>query len=562
MDKAKEYTKPPIWVGALIGAVFTPALMAIMYLGEAFASLPFAPFDLFNWIARVMPGQLITFGIDRMIDILLLLGQGANLDQTAKTAEEMMGLAVFWGMGIVAGAVFFFVMNRWVNISNVNLAGIALGLAFGLPLQLVISTVNVSSSASEIVQIVWTVLLFLGWGMVIAWAYTMLAMFSNATEENPEISAQGIDRRQFLVRVGGASATLTVIGAGLGAVLRNGPGQGVPAAIALDATQATTDGAGNPLPNVDALVQAVPGTRQEYTPIPDFYRIDILSGGLPSIPEDYTLPVTGLIANEVDWTLDEIKELPATEAFLTMSCISNRIAGSLISTTKWTGVSFQEILEIVQPDENAVAIKIVGYDDFDEYVSLDMIREDDRIMLAYYFNDEPLPLRNGFPLRIHIPDRYGMKQPKWIRSMEFVSEHEPGYWVRRGWSRDAIVNAVSVIDTVSTQSAYQQDGSWVIPVGGMAWAGDRGISKVEISIDGGEWVEADLRDPLSQRSWTIWRYEWPFEEGPHTFAVRAYEADGTLQPTATRGTRPDGATGIHEVDEIVMEPTPAEPADA
>jgi DMSO/TMAO reductase YedYZ molybdopterin-dependent catalytic subunit len=318
------------------------------------------------------------------------------------------------------------------------------------------------------------------------------------------------------------------------------------------------------LPNADAAVQPVPGTRAEVTPVPNHYRIDILSSGLPSIPEDYALPITGLVANEVEWTLDDIREMPSQTEFITMSCISNRVGGSLISTTKWTGVSFQHILEQVQPDENATAIRITGADNFDEYIGLDLIRNDERIMLTYAWDDEPLPLRNGFPLRTHIPNRYGMKQPKWITNMEFVDEAGRGYWVRRGWSAEALVKTTSVIDTVSTNSIYSDDsGQMFVPVGGIAHAGDRGIARVEVRVDGGEWQEAELRDPLSDRTWVIWRYDWPFEEGEHTFEVRAYEpapegeSDPILQPTEPSPARPDGATGIHDRDAVISVPEPA-----
>jgi hypothetical protein len=256
-----------------------------------------------------------------------------------------------------------------------------------------------------------------------------------------------------------------------------------------------------------------------------------------------------------------MRAMPSQDTYITMSCISNRIGGSLISTTKWTGVSLQYILEQIQPEEGAIALKIVGADDFDEYISIDLIRQDERIMLAYAFDDEPLPLRNGFPLRTHIPNRYGMKQPKWIRSIEVVPSHEDGYWVRRGWSQNAVVNATSVVDTVATEAVYSDDnGQMFIPIGGIAWAGDRGIARVEVSIDDGEWQEARLRDPISDRTWTIWRYDWPFAEGEHTFAVRCYEEpmagqnEPILQPTERRSTRPDGATGIHSVSSTVREP--------
>ncbi|MEO1645766.1 MAG: hypothetical protein AAFR67_11305, partial [Chloroflexota bacterium] len=137
-------------------------------------------------------------------------------------------------------------------------------------------------------------------------------------------------------------------------------------------------------------------------------------------------------------------------------------------------------------------------------------------------------------------------------SIEFVDAWEPGYWVRRSWSEQAIVNAVSVIDTVATDDIFEdENGIMRVPMGGMAWAGDRPIVSVQVSIDGGEWQNCELREALSERAWTIWRYDWAFEEGDHTVEVRAFEAapegqsDPLLQPTETQGVRPDGATGIH-----------------
>ncbi len=83
-----------------------------------------------------------------------------------------------------------------------------------------------------------------------------------------------------------------------------------------------------------------------------------------------------------------------------------------------------------------------------------------------------------------------------------------------------------------------------MPVGGIADAGSRGISKVEVQVDGGPWERAELRQPLSQLTWVIWRYEWPWQEGAHTFGVRAYDGRGVLQTTDSHPTYPAGATGI------------------
>ncbi|MEL7432884.1 MAG: molybdopterin-dependent oxidoreductase [Chloroflexota bacterium] len=545
----------PLW-GAIIGALVSPVLIALFFVGERFANLPFLPLNFFDWIARALPGELITFGIDTMVELIIAVGAGDNLDDAAKLAERVMGVGLFWTLGVVTAAVFFLILNQidWDEVSYTP--GAIYGLAFGIPLMALAIPISITSPAPLWLKVVWSGLLFLGYGVAIGWAYNMMSFGDTTVKANTgEVSTNTIDRREFIVKVGGASATLTVVGAGLGGLLGNTSSSTTVADapetdISADSDSATESVAD--VPNTDSGLMPAPGTRPEITPVRDHYRIDILSSGLPSIPDDYTLPITGLVANEVAWSLEEIMDMPSQSEILTMSCISNRIAGSLISTVKWTGVSFQEILDRVEPTEEAMALKIIGYDNFDEYLELDMIRNDDRIMLAYHFDDAPLPLRNGFPLRIHIPNRYGMKQPKWIRSIEFVDAWEPGYWVRRSWSEQAIVNAVSVIDTVATDDIFEdENGIMRVPMGGMAWAGDRPIVSVQVSIDGGEWQNCELRESLSERAWTIWRYDWAFEEGDHTVEVRAFEAapegqsDPLLQPTETRGVRPDGATGIH-----------------
>ena len=109
----------------------------------------------------------------------------------------------------------------------------------------------------------------------------------------------------------------------------------------------------------------------------------------------------------------------------------------------------------------------------------------------------------------------------------------------------AQVKATSVIDTVAVRNVSDQDGQRLVPVGGIAFAGARGISKVQVRVDGGPWQDAQLRTPLSETTWVIWRYDWPFAAGDHTFEVRCAELDGTPQIEEQRSNRPSGATGIH-----------------
>jgi DMSO/TMAO reductase YedYZ molybdopterin-dependent catalytic subunit len=551
----ETHNRPPFWQGGIVGALLTPPLMAVLYLGEQFAGLPFAPLDFFSFLIQTLPGSLVTFGLDTMVNILIGLGFGENLDSVGKTAEQLLGLVTFWGIGIVAGLIFFALANRFKPGRTSYLPGLLFGLILAAPVMFISNEYNISATAPAAVQMLWLGLTLAGYGILTGWIYNVLSAPQAETGEKPKTDVEPLNRREFLVRLGASTATLTVIGAGLGALLSPSDDSQTVASRSTDGT----DTAAETAPNADANVQPAPGTRPEITPVEDHYRIDIATG-LPSIPDDYALPITGLIANEVEWSLDDIREMPSQSEYITMSCISNRIGGSLISTTKWTGVSFQHILEQLEPSDDAQALFITSFDGFDEYLPLEMIRNDERIMLAYAFDDEPLPLRNGFPLRIHIPNRYGMKQPKWIEKIEIVDESGEGYWVRRGWSAEAIANATSVVDTVATDAIYQNDaGDYLVPIGGIAWAGDRGISKVEVRVNEGEWTEARLREPLSGRAWVLWRYDWMFTEGATEFEVRCFDGDGEMQVLESSPVRPDGATGVHSMREFMRESILPEP---
>jgi hypothetical protein len=220
----------------------------------------------------------------------------------------------------------------------------------------------------------------------------------------------------------------------------------------------------------------------------------------------------------------------------------------LISTTQWTGVSVQDVLADAGLQDGARYLHITSEDGFYETVDLDLIEKDERIMFCYAFDGNPLPAEHGFPLRIWIPDRYGMKQPKWITGVEVTDSYKEGYWVERGWDEVAQVKTTSVIDTVAVNSTFEEDGTQFVPVGGIAFAGDREISRVEVRVDGGQWEEAELRTPLSGTTWVLWRFDWPFQPGDHTFEVRCAEGDGTPQILESNPPRPSGATGIHSVE--------------
>jgi hypothetical protein len=102
-----------------------------------------------------------------------------------------------------------------------------------------------------------------------------------------------------------------------------------------------------------------------------------------------------------------------------------------------------------------------------------------------------------------------------------------------------------VIDTIAVDmTIISADQRKLVPIGGIAHAGARGISKVEVRVDDGPWQEAALRTPLSQLTWVIWRYDWPFQPGKHTFTVRCYDGSSTPQIVQPMPPAPSGASGL------------------
>ncbi len=550
--------KPGIWLGALVAGLLSLPLLAIMYVGNQIAGFPFVPFGLFINVRDYTPGAIITTTIDTMITVIRGLNLGRT-DTVAKMVEMSMGIVMVLVIVLIAGALFFYFMNRLAHRQE-WIPGALFGLIIGIPLTLVNMVGNQVFTADKLTSVIWLIGLFLLWGYLNNWAYNRLtyrmAMSpARATPTTPDeaVNVNVIDRRRFLIQLGGATAAITVVGALVGSMAGQDNSIRTVALGSPDATE-MPEGA---LPNADAGVMPAPGTRAELTPVSQFYRIDI-----SLVPPDidlasWTLPFVvteadGSTKTLANLTMDDIRKLPSMDQYITQGCISNQIAGDLISTVKWTGASMQEVLKQVDMPADATHLLISGADGFFETVALDLIKNDPSIMLGYNWDGAPLPTSHGFPIRIHVPDLYGMKQPKWITKIEVLNHDVDGYWVVRGWDKKAQVRTVSVIDTVATSNVItDSSGAKLIPVGGIAWAGARSISKVEVSVDGGDWVEAQLREPLSKKTWVLWRYDWPFAEGTHTFAVRAYDGTGTLQITDRAPEHPSGATGIHQVSATI-----------
>ncbi len=227
---------------------------------------------------------------------------------------------------------------------------------------------------------------------------------------------------------------------------------------------------------------------------------------------------------------------------MTLECISNEVGGDLTGTSLWTGVRLKDILAEVGLRAGAQEVYMRAADGFYESVPISEAM-DDRTLLVYQMNGQPLAVEHGYPLRIYIPNHFGMKQPKWLASLEVIDHQATGYWVDRGWDNLAIPPTTSVIDVVEADAYDPQTG--LVPVGGIAYAGAQGISQVEVQVDNGPWAAAELRTPpLSPLTWVQWRYFWKAQIGQHIFRVRATNGAGHPQTELPAPPGPYGATGI------------------
>jgi hypothetical protein len=253
-----------------------------------------------------------------------------------------------------------------------------------------------------------------------------------------------------------------------------------------------------------------------------------------------------MAAKPVTLTLDDLRALPSTTEYVTLECVSNDVGGPQISTGSFTGVPLANLVEMASPQSQASWVAFQARDGYTESLALSVVRSQPEILVAYDLNGAPLPTAHGYPARILIPGHYGMKGPKWLDSISLVNQEARGYWENQGWDHNAVVKTMSRIDA-------PQDGDIVklgpLVIGGVAFAGTRGISKVELSMDGGAtWGEVPFDPPLSNLTWVVWRTSWtPAAEGAYRLSVRATDGSGNLQSKASAPSYPDGSTGYHTV---------------
>jgi len=352
----------------------------------------------------------------------------------------------------------------------------------------------------------------------------------------------GWDRRRFIGTTAAVGASSVV----LGAVARRGES---------DRLRRVEEQRQSSLPDVDpANADTVAadidfsgldnGETTYITPNDDFYRIDTALS-FPTVDLDaWRLRIGGMVDNEIELSYDDIAALTQIERTITICCVSNEVGGPYVGNATWQGVLLRDLLDLVGVREGAEQLFSRSIDGWTCGFPIDLARDGRDAMLAIGMNGEPLPLVHGFPARLIVPGVYGyVSATKWIESIEINrwSDAE-GYWVPRGWAREAPIKTQSRIDV-------PRRGEKLIPgatkIAGVAWAQHTGIAKVEVRVDEDEWIEATLSEDLTDDAWRLWSVDWNASEGRHRIQVRATDKSGYTQTEEVASVAPDGATGWH-----------------
>jgi DMSO/TMAO reductase YedYZ molybdopterin-dependent catalytic subunit len=501
-------------VAALTGAGV--ALVVCGVLTTVWSSFPFPPIVVAEGIASVTPGRIAAFFIDAL--------QHTALPLTVVGTGLVLAFAA-WELGRLI---------PWLHTRLRGSTAIAAGLA-AAPL-LLVSVTAFRPNTTTVGRVAFAA------GVVVAFAVgafvagRVFGRLSDVASAPAGGSEADLARRSVLQAFGLTAGGMILGAAHLSRFVHPAPDPGAQALHARDVTPAKTPSSA---PG-DSAFAHIAGLSPRVTPTAEHYVVDEELFDPQIDQKTWRLRVFGLVDRELSLTYEQLLAMPAVEQYFTLECISNQVGGDLMSTARWTGVPMHLILERAGVKSGALEVvsrAVGGYSD--SLPMSDALRPG--TLVAVGMNGNALPRAHGFPARILAPGHYGMKQPKWLESLEVVDQPYQGYWEHRGWSKTAIVKTTARTDTTGANAAPYL-------LAGVAFAGDRGISKVEVSVDkGSTWKEADLESELSAFTWRRWRLPLPAGPGTVSALVRATDGAGNLQPTVVADTYPSGASGLQEI---------------
>lgn len=490
-----------------VGLAATAVALGVLWAAASFTpSAPFPPVSAAEAFLRAIPGDLATFFI-----------------------ETLGGLArPLLALGAVVGTLVFgaFVLVRTAKD--------------GAPRGIVAASALAAVSVAAILIGPGDDYTVVAVALTLAAAATAYVLVVRRLHRSIALTSSGDSGRRDALRYGFGLAAAVGLGGGVIGWISNrvgGPNTDVRLVAPANPVELPEDGG---FPDI-------PGLSSEITSVDSHYEVDI--NLVPPIvqADSWTLKVHGLVDEPLELTFASLQErFEVVEEYQTLACISNEVGGDLVGNSLWGGVRLREVLEAAGVGDGAVDVVFHAADGYTDSIPVDVALEE-QVLVAVSHNRAPLTQRHGFPCRIRVPKIFGMKNVKWLTEIEVVGEDYLGYWMKRGWSDEAEVRMSSRIDVPTNGSSIPTGAAtWIA---GVAWAGDRGISKVEVSVDGGQtWADAQLKEPVGPYSWTLWALRWdPRVSGPTVVTCRATDGQGDLQVAIETPPHPSGATGLHRV---------------
>lgn len=517
-------TARSFWSGAAAGAAF----VIVALLARAVDAVPTVPELVQDRLILLLPGPIFSLLLDRFLYLgkplffvslliaQILLGVLAGAIIGRRILAPVMAVALW----LVTGLVLLPLAGRGIFAESPAVAFVTL-LGFA-----VYALVFILFDAGPKALRQWTT-----------------GPRSPVTSEPVALAHSHVDRRRLLA--GGALGLASVV------LARRAIGK-LPALPPRGGAAASSDGVAQPQassPAVGAVagdvVTALPGLPPAVTPVDRFY---IVSKNLldPNVDAGkWRLQVDGLVSQPLVLGYSDLLAMPAVDAYRTLECISNEVGGDLISNGLWTGVRMADLLQHAGVRPEALMIHFTSADGFTANMPLQQAM-DPATLLVYNLDGAPLPQKHGFPVRVLGTGTYGMKNAKWVTRMEVVTTGSPGFWQQQGWDEQGIVQTMAQIDTPTDGTRLPVGPA---AIGGIAFAGARGIARVEASTDGGAtWSDAQLLPPLGSNTWTFWQLPWqPAQPGSYTIVARATDGIGTVQTVRHTDPFPTGATGYHQL---------------